>query len=102
MRKRLLTVAMAFTIAFSAVASPGLASAAKNNYSAHYEEYRRSLSDRCVEFQEYLENTGIKQYGLLFQMRILSQYMLYTHFMSKYGGSSELESAGQAQIYELD
>lgn len=102
MRKRLLTVAMAFTIAFSAVASPGLASAAKNNYSAHYEEYRRSLSDRCVEFQEYLENTGSKQYGLLFQMRILSQYMLYTHFMSKYGGSSELESAGQAQIYELD
>jgi len=52
-----------------------------SDYQEYYDEYSMSLTDRCIEFQNYLTTVGTQQYGLLYSLRILSQYAMYVHFM---------------------
>ena len=102
MKKRILAVVLAMIVLFCSAVPPGFAEAAKTEYAVKYEAYRRSLCDRCVEFQGYMEETGQKQFGLLYQMRVLSQYMLYTDFMITYMKDSELQCGSEAQMFEID
>ena len=101
MHKRFLAGVLAAFVAIAGIAGHGVYScAARNDYSVYHEDFKRTLSERCVRFQSALGNAGSKQYGLLFRLRILSQYMMYTHFMIvKREG---LGTASDAQNYERD
>lgn len=101
MYKRFLAGMLTVFVAMSSVFATGLpACAARNDYSVYHEDYKRALSERCNSFQRYLGNAGSKQYGLLFRLRVLSQYMMYTHFMI--ARREGLGSSSDAQIYERD
>ena len=99
--KRFLTGVLAAFVALSGVLATGVpAYATRSDYSVYHEDFKRALGERCNSFQHYLGNAGSKQYGLLFRLRILSQYMMYTHFMIvKRDG---LGSSSDAQTYERD
>ena len=101
MYKRFLTGVLAAFVALSGVLATGVpAYATRSDYSVYHEDFKRALGERCNSFQHYLGNAGSKQYGLLFRLRILSQYMMYTHFMIvKRDG---LGSSSDAQTYERD
>lgn len=101
MHKRFLAGVLAAFVVMTSIAVHGVYScAARNDYNVYHEDFRRTLSERCVRFQSALGNAGSKQYGLLFRLRILSQYMMYTHFMIvKREG---LGTASDAQNYERD
>lgn len=75
------------------------AAPAADDYVVYYADYLRAIDVRCTNFQEALEDTGTKQYGLLFQLRILTKYMLYNRFLIKY--RDEL-SASEPKAYEAD
>lgn len=81
---------------------PQKASAKKENtYSVYYSEYSASITNRCIDFQDYLTNIGTKQYGLLYSLRILSQYCLYVHFMDTYYKELNIDSKS-VSMYEQD
>lgn len=101
MYKRFLAGMLTVFVAMSSVFAMGLpACAARSDYSVYHEDYKRALSERCNSFQRYLGNAESKQYGLLFRLRVLSQYMMYTHFMI--ARREGLGSSSDAQIYERD
>ena len=103
-----LLTAMVITIVsvFSTYPSCGkVACAAKANYQSYYNEYAMSLSNRCLEYQRYLTNIGSKQFGLLYSLRILTQYSEYVHFMITYYGNKKEKlgiSDRTVSVYETD
>lgn len=74
---------------------------AATNYNAYYDEFEKALSDRCIEFQGYLADTGSKQFGLLYSMRILGSYQMYVEFMGEYYKKLGISSR-EVSMYEAD
>lgn len=105
--KRILSVIMAIAIAVMSVLSVvpwGIRKASAkrgDSYGSYYNEYSAAIADRCIDFQGYLVNVGTKQYGLLYSLRILSQYCLYVHFMDKYYEDLNIASKS-VSMYEQD
>ncbi len=107
MKKRIIKMVMITILCFSETVNGTVARAAPaqnttssaDSYSNYYADYLRAIDARCSDFQEALEDTGTKQYGLLFQLRILTKYMLYNRFLIKY--REELQ-ASEPKIYEAD
>lgn len=117
MRKKLLAIIMAAVVATgSVVGSASVAMAAKVNgtatgaeleedleYVSYYEDYLRALESRCIEYQEYLSSsTGTGQYALLFELRVLSAYMMYTQFMIKYDNDFGKSIKTNPEVYAQD
>jgi hypothetical protein len=80
---------------------------AATDHTVYYSDFDKALSDRCIELQGYLKNTGTKQLGLLYSLRILCEYQLYVEFMGQYykshGTTEGLGIASkQVSMYEAD
>lgn len=71
------------------------------NYSVYYDDFSLYLTARCKDYQECLRDTGSKQFGLLYSMRIITQYSLYVDFMLKYYDDLGM-SQKTVRVYERD
>lgn len=106
MRKRILAFIMAIVVITTTVSPIAMVTAEKNEesiYISYYEDYLRALDDRCSDYQEYLSSsTGTGQYALLFELRILSAYMMYAQFMIQYDSDFGAGVKTNSEIYEQD
>lgn len=106
MRKRILALLMSMVVAVT-TQSPCWVQAApqaeETMYISYYEDYLRVLENRCSDYQEYLSSsTGVGQYSLLFELRILSAYMLYAQFMIKYDSEFSAGIKTNPALHEQD
>lgn len=102
MIKRVMAVVLSVVIAISATLPmfPAVARA-DNRYEQYYEDYRIALSRKCIALQRNLLDTGEKQYGLLFRLRLLTEYMMYCDFMIVNGDSERLNCFSEAAANEI-
>lgn len=64
--------------------SPGAVCAASNESDAELSEYKLAITTRITELENYLEQEYSGLYGLMFELRTLTEYSMYYQVLSKY------------------
>ena len=74
-----------FVVIFALIlGSPGIVNAAENESNIELTESKLAITTRITELENYLgqEYSGI--YGLMFELRTLTEYSMYYQVLSKY------------------
>lgn len=86
-KTRVLALVCAIVMIITLLAPITVVAAVKSEDLTSVAKLNEQITARLVEIDSYFEDSGTGEYGLLYQMRLLTEYEMYVIYLNQYGGS---------------
>lgn len=84
-KNKIMSVLLLFVMILSLLSPMQVRAAVPSTDTVTVGKYKEQITTRITEVDSYFEDVGVGEYGLLYNMRLITEYEMYVIFLSQYG-----------------